>query len=135
MSDGAHQGWHDSKEMTELHDGGKHPPREFQQAMKEGDFTKKGRELGILVEAKNKQYGDSFNKSFKILEALYPDGVKPHQYKDMLAIIRIIDKLFRIAQRKEDGQDPGGESPYNDVTGYGILGAVADDRRENENDS
>ena len=40
----------------------------------------------------------------------------------MLTITRIIDKLFRIANRK----DAFGESPYRDLTGYGLLGYVKD---------
>jgi len=40
----------------------------------------------------------------------------------MLTITRIIDKLFRIANRK----DAFNESPYWDLTGYGLLGYVKD---------
>lgn len=36
----------------------------------------------------------------------------------MLAITRIVDKLFRIATDK----DAFGESPFKDIAGYGILG-------------
>ena len=41
----------------------------------------------------------------------------------MLAMTRIIDKLFRIATHK----DAFGESPFKDIAGYGILG-VANER-------
>ncbi|MBW2598588.1 MAG: hypothetical protein JRC60_00445 [Deltaproteobacteria bacterium] len=37
-----------------------------------------------------------------------------------MAVTRIIDKLFRIATDK----DALGESPYHDIAGYGILGAM-----------
>ena len=47
----------------------------------------------------------------------------PEQYGDMLAITRIIDKLFRVATKK----DAFGESPFKDIAGYGILGAANDE--------
>ena len=75
-----------------------------------------------MVDEKNQAYGNSFNKAGDILKIFYPDGIKPEQYSDMLAIVRIIDKQFRIATRK----DAFGESPYKDITGYGLLGAMKD---------
>tara|TARA_R110000824_G_scaffold396533_1_gene598067 strand:+ start:1243 stop:1524 length:282 start_codon:yes stop_codon:yes gene_type:complete len=83
-------------------------------------FEKIANEIGKLVDEKNTAYGSSFLKSEKILQILYPDGVEPHQYKNMLAITRIIDKLFRIATNK----DSFGENPFKDIAGYGILGAA-----------
>ena len=77
-----------------------------------------GQSVGKLVAEKQDAYGNSFGQSGKVLEILYPDGVQPEQYKDMLTIVRIIDKLFRIANRK----DYNGESPYTDIAGYGLLG-------------
>ena len=77
-----------------------------------------GKEIGELVANKQKAYGDSFGQAHKILNVLFPDGIKPSQYIHALVITRILDKLFRIAN------DPGwgGESPYGDITGYGLLG-------------
>ncbi len=83
-------------------------------------FEKIAIEIGKLVEEKNVAYGSSFLKSEKILKILYPNGIKPEQYKDMLAITRIIDKLFRIATQK----DAFGENPFKDIAGYGILGVA-----------
>ncbi len=80
-------------------------------------FQQIGLDIGSLVTEKNKAYGDSFNQSKKILEILYPNGVTNDQYQDMLTIIRIIDKLFRIATDK----DAFGESPWDDIAGYSIL--------------
>jgi len=79
-----------------------------------------GEEIGKLVSEKNAAYGSSFAESHKILEVLYPNGIAPHQFTDALAIIRVIDKLFRIATNK----DAFGESPWQDIAGYGILGMV-----------
>jgi hypothetical protein len=79
-----------------------------------------GTEIGTLVDEKNAAYGSSFAESHKILSVLYPNGIKPEQYTDALAIIRVIDKLFRIATAK----DAFGESPWRDIAGYAILGVA-----------
>lgn len=81
-------------------------------------FEEIGKAVGKLVDAKNAAYGNSFAESHKILSVLYPNGIKPEQYTDALAIIRVVDKLFRIATNK----DAFGESPWNDIAGYAILG-------------
>ena len=86
-------------------------------------FEEIGKTIGALVEEKNIAYGDSFSRSQEIIKILYPDGVKPEQYTDMLAITRVIDKLFRIANKK----DAFGESPWRDICGYAILGIANDE--------
>jgi len=70
-----------------------------------------------VVATKNAAYGDSVRNSGKILQILYPDGVSVEQIPAMLVIVRIVDKLSRIAN------DPnfGGEDPAQDITGYGLL--------------
>lgn len=78
-----------------------------------------GQTIGKLVDEKNKAYGSSFDKAGDYLKLLYPDGVKPEQYKDALLLVRIFDKLMRIATNK----DALGENPYQDIAGYGILGS------------
>lgn len=78
-----------------------------------------GQAIGKLVEEKQAAYGDSFGKSGDILRVLYPQGISPDQIDDALCIVRIVDKLFRIATDK----DALGESPYRDIAGYGLLGA------------
>ena len=82
------------------------------------DYTNIGTKIGTLVAKKNAAYGDSFSRAQDILKVLYPDGIQPEQYTDMLAIIRVIDKLFRLATDK----DAFGESPWNDIAGYALLG-------------
>ena len=81
-----------------------------------------GEEIGRLVQEKNEAYGDSFGQACRILEVLYPDGIQPAQYRDALAITRVIDKLFRLANKK----DAFGESPWRDICGYAILGISND---------
>ncbi len=89
-------------------------------------YEKIAKEIGKLVKEKNTAYGDSFNRAGEILEILYPYGVGLDDYKDMLAIVRIIDKLFRIATDKEAFE----ESPWRDIVGYALLGAVNDEEEE-----
>ncbi len=82
-------------------------------------YAELGREIGALVEEKRAAYGDSFGKSGEVMRILYPDGIGVDQYNDALTVVRILDKLFRIATDR----DAMGESPYRDIAGYGILGA------------
>ena len=91
------------------------------------DYKKIGLEVGRLVQEKNQAYGDSFGRACEILEVLYPEGIKPEQYRDALAITRLIDKLFRLANKK----DAFGESPWKDICGYAMLG-IANDEVDNE---
>jgi len=88
-------------------------------------FEETAERIGKLVAEKNVAYGSSFSQAHKILEVLYPQGIAPHQFTDALAIIRVVDKLFRIATKK----DAFGESPWQDIAGYAILGVV---KAENE---
>lgn len=85
-------------------------------------YRAKGIEVINTVIDKQEAYGDSFGQMGKVLRVLYPQGIKPEQYDDMLAVTRIQDKLFRIANKKE----AFGESPYKDICGYGLLGLVRD---------
>jgi hypothetical protein len=89
-------------------------------------FVELGTEIGELVERKNAAYGDSVATSGAMLALLYPDGLKPAQYADALLLVRIIDKLKRVATDK----DAFGESPYSDISGYGLLGTHLHQQRK-----
>jgi hypothetical protein len=80
-----------------------------------------GKQIGALLNEKQASYGDAFGKMNEILNVLYPDGIKNHQYQDILTIVRILDKVFRIANLPEDQKDRMGEEPYKDIAGYAIL--------------
>jgi hypothetical protein len=82
--------------------------------------------LGTLLEEKNKAYGSAFSKSSEILKILYPDGIQPEQYTDLLLTTRILDKLFRIANDKSAFN----EEPWKDIAGYGILGIYKEQKEE-----
>ena len=81
-------------------------------------YTKIGTEIGNLVDKKQAAYGNSFGKAGEFLKLLYPDCIKPEQYHNALALVRIFDKQMRIATDK----DAFGENPYKDIVGYGLLG-------------
>ena len=89
------------------------------------NYEKIASEIGKLVSDKNKAYGDSFGQASKILEVLYPKGIPVSGYRDALALIRVIDKLFRLANKK----DAFGESPWRDICGYALLGAANDEEK------
>jgi len=81
------------------------------------DYEKLGKDLGKLITEKQMAYGDSYGKSGEVLKQLFPNGIPKESYTDALAIVRIVDKLFRIAT------DPtwGDESPWKDIAGYALL--------------
>lgn len=83
-----------------------------------GKFKELGNRVGQLVDEKNAAYGNSFGEAGEFLKILYPNGIRPDQYTDMLCVVRIFDKMKRIATKK----DAFGESPYQDIVGYGLLG-------------
>lgn len=84
-------------------------------------FIELASDIGKLVEEKNKAYGSAFDRAGDFLKVLYPEGIKPDQYKDMLCIIRVFDKLMRIATAYEGTEEKKVEA-YSDLSGYGLLG-------------
>jgi hypothetical protein len=81
-------------------------------------------DLGSLLEEKNKAYGSAFSKSSEVLKILYPNGIDPEQYTDLLLTTRILDKLFRIATDKSAFN----EEPWKDIAGYGLLGVYKEQK-------
>ena len=81
-------------------------------------YEELGQEIGRLVQEKQNSYGDSFGRSGQCLREMFPNGIQPEQYDDLLTIARILDKLFRLANKP----DAFGESPYGDILGYALLG-------------
>ena len=79
------------------------------------------KEVGDLCAAKNQAYGSSFETSAEFLRLLYPNGIQPEQYLNVLLLARIYDKLGRIAT----DQYAFDEDPFKDLVGYGILGTLA----------
>ena len=94
----------------------------------EVNYSQIAKEIGELLQEKDKAYGSAFAKIGDFLRILYPNGIQPEQYVDALMLTRIFDKLMRIAHQK----DAFDESPYRDIAGYAILG-LANDLRSNSN--
>lgn len=81
------------------------------------DFAKIGRDIGELVQSKNEAYGDSFANSGEIFKFLFPDGIPPEKYTIALALVRILDKIFRLATNPNYNN----ENCWQDIAGYCIL--------------
>ena len=81
------------------------------------EFISLGASIGELVQKKQAAYGDSFGKSGAVVRILYPNGIGTAQFDDALTVVRVLDKLFRIATDR----DALGESPWRDVAGYALL--------------
>jgi hypothetical protein len=80
-------------------------------------FEEIAAEIGKTVTTKNKVYGNSFGRTADFIKVLYPDGIRVDQYDDVLLMVRIFDKLVRIANGAKDE-----ENPYFDIAGYAVLG-------------
>lgn len=88
------------------------------------NFQELAKGIADLVTEKEKAYGSAFDKAGDFLRVLYPEGIKPEQYKDMLCIVRVFDKLMRIATSYE-GTEEKKVDAYSDLMGYGLLGLRA----------
>lgn len=88
-----------------------------------------GARVGRLVAEKQRQYGDSFTKAGQIFRVLYPEGVPPAAMDSALTVVRVVDKLNRIAAAA-GGPDGGGESPWGDIAGYALLELMKAQRQE-----
>lgn len=87
-------------------------------------FKKITDDLAAILSTKDEAYGNAFDKTTQILSLLYPNGIRVEQYKDLHVIIRMLDKISRIAR----DNDPLGESPYMDIAGYSILSLARDNK-------
>lgn len=87
-------------------------------------FHQVARDMASLVVSKQQSYGDSFGKSGDVLRSLYPHGIPPDGLTDALTVVRVVDKLFRVAHHKH----AFGESPWRDILGYALLAVERDER-------
>lgn len=84
------------------------------------DYKQIGSDLGALLEEKQAAYGDVFSATPAIIGLLFPDGIPVLAYRDVLTIVRIVDKIGRICTAAGRG-DPMGEDPWRDIAGYAML--------------
>ncbi len=75
---------------------------------------------------KNKKYGDAVRKTTELLKVLYPEGIRLDQYSDLLLLVRVQDKMVRLASYTPERRGQDDESPWADIRGYGILGEEKD---------
>lgn len=68
-----------------------------------------------LLTEKEKAYGNAYANLPKILETLYPNGVQVKDYDKLLYIVRVLDKINRIANNDNT------EDPFQDICGYSLL--------------
>lgn len=104
-------------------------PEERQQELQEqisnanlrppGRYEMRGRDIGANTDLKNEKYGDAFRKIGKIIKIMYPDGVDIDRMGDFTLVVRVLDKLCRIADGDKKAFD---ENPWRDCVGYGLLG-------------
>lgn len=84
-------------------------------------------QIGEKVDEKSVAYNaggkDAVAKMEDILKIHYPNGVNPEQYRDLCLIVRIEDKICRIASGNKNAFN---ESPYEDIVGYGLRGIMLD---------
>lgn len=100
--------------VTEEIDWGQIPTVPFEQKLRMA-----GDEISTLVVEKNRAYGNSVNKTVDQLRSLFPCGIHPDKYVDLLLMVRVLDKFNRLA----DGDAAAfGENPWRDIAGYGIIG-------------
>jgi hypothetical protein len=92
-------------------------------------FISTANRIANLVEKKNESYGDSITSSEALMKILYPNGISHEQYKDSLLVVRILDKLKRIATNN----DSFNENPWDDIAGYGIRGSVEFEKSKQTN--
>lgn len=85
------------------------------------DYLPVAKAIGELLNEKQAAYGDAFGNMSEVFNILYPEGISPHQYEDILTIARIMDKIFRVANLPHDKKDLMGEEPWKDIAGYALL--------------
>ncbi|TVY09880.1 hypothetical protein [Paenibacillus cremeus] len=93
-----------------------------------GYFEQMGLNIGQLVDKKQLAYGDSVEKSYRLMQIFLEkwrneDGtytISDALLKHLLLMVRVIDKQNRIFNNPET--DLMDENCYLDITGYGLLG-------------
>lgn len=92
------------------------------------NYQERGTDIGKLVDEKQAQYGDAISATGDIMETIFPEGIPKEKMKDALLIVRILDKICRLSL----GNGEGGESPFRDIAGYGLLGINLHELMEEE---
>lgn len=87
------------------------------------DFYDYCGEVAATLEDKAMAYGNSFQQTGEFIKLLYPSGIPVEAYDDALTMVRMYDKMKRIANNPGRA-DPGGEDPFHDIAGYAVLAKI-----------
>lgn len=79
--------------------------------------------VGDVVDRKNVQYGDAINDVEVFLKLLYPGGIPVERFRDVGLLVRMYDKMKRIASGNQ-----GEENAWQDLCGYALLGLGGEGR-------
>ena len=85
-------------------------------------YKNRGREIGELVEQKNKEYGNACQRAGQMLEILYPKFTGSGF--DIGIAYEICIKLCRISTGAT-------KDSYADIVGYGIIGDLQHESKSN----
>jgi len=76
------------------------------------------RDVASMVKEKNKEYGSAFQKVSHILSILFPNGIPTSKYHDVAILVRVLDKICRIASANDKNVK---KDAWFDICGYGLL--------------
>ena len=81
-----------------------------------------GEKLTNKVAEKNNAYGSAFEQITLMLLQLFPNGIPPEKYGDVSILIRLLDKVCRIANSQENFNN---EDAWDDIMGYAMVARVS----------
>ncbi len=61
------------------------------------DLVKK---FGDVIDGKDRSNGDNSARVANMMRELYPDGIQPDQYDEVLGMARILDKLSSVTSQE-----------------------------------
>jgi len=82
------------------------------------DLESISRDVVSIVKEKNREYGSAFQKVSHILSILFPNGIPTNKYHDVAILVRVLDKVCRIASANDKDVK---KDAWLDITGYGLL--------------
>jgi hypothetical protein len=98
------------------------PPEDPTPEAVEQWFVKACFVIAEMLTEKRKAYGDNLSDTQRILQVLYPEGIPPSAYSEVLVMVRIFDKFKRRANFHRNPESwVDDENPWLDVSGYGVA--------------
>ena len=75
-------------------------------------------DMTSLLKAKRDSYGNNLACTPEIMKLMYPSGITHEQLDDFLILVRMVDKMFRIAN---GANFKLGEDAWKDLAGYAMC--------------